>query len=435
MTADRGKEEKPAVGARTSGFKPEYAVEHSLAISRGSNQTGVRAYNERLVLSLVRRHGALPRADIARLTGLSAQTVSVIMRGLEEDGLLTRGERVRGRVGQPSTPMRLAAEGVFSFGLKIGRRSAELILMDFLGNIRMRLHETYRWPVPDAIRQFTLDGISRFNASLDAAQRRRIAGLGIAVPFELWNWVEEVGAPQADLDAWRQADLVREFAAHFPYPVFMQNDATAACGAELTFGRGPDFTDFVYFFIGSFIGGGVVLNNALYAGRTGNAGAVGSMPVPGPVPRPVRGSDPGGKDKPRQLIDAASVFVLERMLQERGDDTSGLWLSPENWDDFGAPVDEWIALTARNLAHATVAAASVIDFSAAIIDGWLPVSVRHRIVEATRLEIAGLDLQGISAPEIVEGKVGVHAKAVGAASLPLFNRYLFDQNVLFKDAV
>ncbi|WP_236016100.1 ROK family transcriptional regulator [Brucella endophytica] len=391
-------------------------------MGRGSNQSGVRAYNERLVLSLVRRHGALPRAEIARLTGLSAQTVSVIIRGLEEDGLLTRGERVRGRVGQPSTPMRLAEEGVFSFGLKIGRRSAELILMDFVGNIRMRLHQTYRWPVPDAIRAFTLDGISHFSASLDIAQRRRIAGLGVAVPFELWNWVEEVGAPQEDLEAWRNADLIRDFTAHLPFPVFMQNDATAACGAELTFGRGPDFTDFIYFFIGSFIGGGVVLGNALYAGRSGNAGAVGSMPVP------------TFDGKPRQLIDAASIFVLERMLQDKGIDTSALWLSPENWEDFGAPVDDWIALTARNLAHAIVAAASIIDFSAAIIDGWLPASVRRRIVDATRQDIAGLDLQGINAPQTVEGKVGVHAKAVGGASLPLFNRYLFDQSVLFKVA-
>ncbi|MGN6450900.1 MAG: winged helix-turn-helix transcriptional regulator, partial [Brucella intermedia] len=53
-------------------------------VNRGSNQIGVRAYNERLVLALVRRHGALARADIARLTGLSAQTVSVIIRALEK---------------------------------------------------------------------------------------------------------------------------------------------------------------------------------------------------------------------------------------------------------------------------------------------------------------------------------------------------------------
>ena len=58
---------------------------------RGSNQSGMRAYNERLVLSLIRQTGALAKAEIARRTGLSAQTVSVIMRALEADGLLLRG--------------------------------------------------------------------------------------------------------------------------------------------------------------------------------------------------------------------------------------------------------------------------------------------------------------------------------------------------------
>lgn len=269
------------------------------SVNRGSNQIGVRAYNERLVLALVRRHGQLARADIARLTGLSAQTVSVIIRALEKDGLITQGERVRGRVGQPSMPMRLAADGVFSFGLKIGRRSAEIILMDFLGTIRERRHITYRWPVPSEIRRFAIDSVAAFTEALDPGKRDRIAGLGIALPFELWNWVEEVGAPAEDLDAWLGADLVTDFAKAFSFPVFVQNDGTAACGAELTFGRGPEFTDFVYFFIGSFIGGGVVLNNTLYPGRTGNAGALGSMPMR------MRGTWERGETL--QLIDTASV--------------------------------------------------------------------------------------------------------------------------------
>ena len=89
--------------------------------ARGSNQSGMRAHNERLVLSLVRQHGALAKSDIARMTGLSAQTVSVIMRALEQDGLLLRGEPVRGRIGQPSVPMAIAPGGAYFLGLKIGR--------------------------------------------------------------------------------------------------------------------------------------------------------------------------------------------------------------------------------------------------------------------------------------------------------------------------
>lgn len=87
---------------------------------RGTNQSGMRARNERLVLSLVRRHQALAKSEIARMTGLSAQTVSVIMRLLEKDGLLLRGEPVRGKVGQPSVPMRLNPDGAFSLGSRSG---------------------------------------------------------------------------------------------------------------------------------------------------------------------------------------------------------------------------------------------------------------------------------------------------------------------------
>ncbi len=47
------------------------------------------------------------------------------MRSLEADGLLVRARPVRGRVGQPSIPMRLNPDAVYSFGVKIGRRSAD----------------------------------------------------------------------------------------------------------------------------------------------------------------------------------------------------------------------------------------------------------------------------------------------------------------------
>ena len=389
--------------------------------SRGTNQSGVRAHNERLVLSLVRRHEGLAKADIARNTGLSAQTVSVIMRALERDGLLVRGMPIKGRVGQPSVPMLLAPDGAFSIGLKIGRRSADLALMDFVGTIRRQLHETYPYPMPEAILDFATRGTSKLLPTLPASRRDRVAGIGIATPFELWNWAEEVGAPREKMAAWRDFDLAEALRARVPFPVLSQNDATAACGAELVFGRGAEHPEFVYFFIGSFVGGGVVLNGAVYAGRTGNAGALGSMPVPSP------------NGHPRQLIDHASLFVLENRLRAGGIDPSSLWLRPDDWAAFGEPLDQWIDQTAQYLAHAIVACCSVIDFSAAIIDGGFPANVRARIVEATAKAMAGLNLQGIRPPAVCEGAVGANARVIGAASLPIFARYLVDPNVLFTN--
>ena len=70
-------------------------------VRRGTKQTGVRLYNERLVLSLVRQHGALPRASIARLTGLSPPTVSEIVGQLEWQATLAARELLRVRDAMP----------------------------------------------------------------------------------------------------------------------------------------------------------------------------------------------------------------------------------------------------------------------------------------------------------------------------------------------
>lgn len=404
------------VGPRSGSTQPDV-----IDPSGGANQTRVRAYNERLVMSLVRRHGHLSKADIARRSGLSAQTVSVIMRSLESDGLLVRGAPVRGRVGQPSIPMRLNPDAVYSFGVKIGRRSADLVLMDFVGSIRLHLHQIHTYPLPNDLVSFIVEGIDKLERQLEPEARKRIAGVGIATPFELWNWAEEVGAPREEMDKWRNFDLQAAVAARTPYPVFIQNDGTSACGAELAFGVGASYPDFVYFYIGSFIGGGVVINSALFSGRTGTAGAVGPLPV-------------SGKDgKTTQLLKIASVFMLEKLLRERSIDPRPLWYSADDWIDFGEPLEIWIQDSAAALAQAVVSAASIIDFSAAVIDGGFPPWVKTRLLAATRKALTALDLQGVSVPDLVEGAVGSHARAIGGASLPLFSRYLLDTNVLFKE--
>ena len=274
---------------------------------RGTNQSGMRDHNERLVLSLVRQHGSLAKTDIARMTRLSAQTVSVIMRELEEEGLLLRQEPVRGKIGQPSIPMALDPDGAYFIGLKIGRRSAELVLIDFLGKVRAMLQNSYRYPAPRETVEFVRSGITRMRAGLTPEQDKRIAGLGIAMPFELWNWADTEGAPRETMDQWRNRDIRADIQALCHFPVYLQNDATAACGAELVFGQTGNLRDFIYFYIGAFAGGGVVLNGRLYSGPTGNAGALGSMPVP------------GADGRPTQLIDVASLAILEKALNARGD--------------------------------------------------------------------------------------------------------------------
>lgn len=382
------------------------------SMHRGANQSGMRDHNQRVVLSLLRRHGSLSKSDIARKAELSAQTASVIMRELESEGLLSRGEPQRGKIGQPSIPMSLNPGGAFFLGLKIGRRSAEVVLIDFVGRMRAMRQRSYPYPTPDEMLDFALDAMAAIRTEMTPDEHRRIAGLGVAMPFELWNWAGHVSAPKGTLEAWRRRDLRADLQAAFEFPVYLQNDASAACGAELVFGQSGTLRDFIYFYIGAFAGGGIVLNERLHVGSSGNAGALGSMPIPGPDGRPV------------QLIDIASLAVLERQIKASGSDANYLWTSPDDWAGNDPDCSKWVSQAGQALAYAIVAASSVIDFEAAIIDGWMPARVRSAIVKATQGAVSTIDVQGVNVPIIREGSVGVHARAIGAASLPLSERYL-----------
>ena len=392
----------------------------AMSFARGSNNSGVRLYNERLVLSLIRRSTGLAKAEIARRTGLTAPAVMKIIRQLEADGLVRREAPRRGRVGQPSVPFTLNPDGAFSLGLKIGRRSAELVLLDLAGNARTVIERTYAYPEVEAVGRFVRYGIDEVTRGLDAGQRARICGLGVGMPFELWNWRDEIAAPDGVLEAWRDVDVAAEIGAHFDGPVHVSNDATAACAAELAFGANRDYLDYFYLFIAWFAGGGVVLNGALFPGRTGNAGAAGSMPVA------------GGRGRPQQLIRAASLYPLERRFVEAGRDPTAFWDDGHDWRTLGPQLDGWLATAAAALAQAAAAAAAVIDFQAVIIDGAMPPDIRARLVAETSAAYADLDRQGLSPLEIAEGSIGRRARAIGAASLPLIANFELDQNLLFK---
>ncbi|MFG1373938.1 ROK family transcriptional regulator [Xanthobacter oligotrophicus] len=395
------------------------------AHGRGTNQTGVRLYNERLILSLIRRHGRLTKVDIARLTGLSLQTTTVVMNRLEADGLLLAGERQRGRIGQPAVPYSLNPDGAYGLGMVVGRRACELVLMDFVAGVRRRERLTYPYPLPDALIAFAGSTLPDLIATLPPSAQARICGTGIAMPFELWNWEEVLEAPKDALAGWHDFDMAAELSRIAPGPVRVMNDATAACAAELTFGGGSAYRDFAYFYIATFIGGGIVLNGSLFPGRSGNAGAFGSMPVV------ARG--PGGGAGVQQLIRSASLYRLERQLGAIGIAGSQLWEQPDDWTRFSAPVDAWIEEAAEGLAQAIASCLAVVDFEAMVIDGAFPAPVRDKLVKRTAAAFARLDRQGLTETRIVAGTMGRAARAIGGAALPLLDTFGRDLDVLFKD--
>jgi hypothetical protein len=123
------------------------------------------------------------------------------------------------------------------------------------------------------------------------------------------------------------------------------------------------------------------------------------------------------------------------MIEAEGRDPLLLSKGLNDWSELGALLDRWIELTSESLAYASLVAASVMEFEAIIIDGAIPADVRARIVESVKVKLQKLDQRGIAPLKIVEGLIGVDARAKGAASLPLFANFIIDRDVLFKEAV
>lgn len=386
---------------------------------RGTNLTTVRGMNERLVLHLVRTHGQLTKAEATKLTGLSANAISMIFRALEEDGFLLRGEPIRGRIGQPSVPMRLNPQARYFAGLYVGRRAYRLIIIDFVGNILARTTELHEYPTPSSLMEFIADNFPQALASA-GIEKSDLSSFNIACPEELWSWTDELAISPEEMAPWRTFDTAAETYKLLGIPVAVENDGTAACRAEQVFGNKHAALDWAYFYVESFIGGGVVLNGSVYQGRRGHAGGFGPLRVP---------DQPEGN----RLLDHASLLTLESMIKAQESDPIGrLYSDDPHWDTIEQPLERWIQRAAKSLAYAFISALTVIDFEEFVLDGSMPPNVRQRLLEEVRNQWSQLDLQGIDTPALSTGTFGEIAGALGAAAIQISKEYMIDHNQLLQ---
>ncbi len=388
---------------------------------RNGEPIGLRAFNERLMITAIRQASALSKAEIARTTGLSSQAATVIVNSLLDEGLLVKREKVRGRVGKPFTPVALNPEGAFSLGVKIGRRSLEVLLVDFCGSIVASRSTSYHAPLPSQTMAMATDTTLELVSSLKRGLRARIVGLGVAMPWVLHEWSDVLSLEREAIAAWRDIDVAAELEAATGLSASLYNDATAACAAEMIAGDQINRRSALYIYLGTFVGGGVVINSRLYRGEQLNAGALGSMPI----------GDMDGVEKPQQLIHRASVIDLERALVAAGFDKSEM-LSPIGTRDPEEVFSTWLNRAVEALSRAVVSAMSVVDFEAVIIDGLLRSDWRRRVVDGVGDAYGKFDCTGLSPIEITTGSIGPKARVLGAALLPLIRRFSPDTELLVK---
>lgn len=388
-------------------FSPANVLE---PLARGFAQSGVRIANERAVLTLIAMNAGASNADLARLSGLGPQTTSRIVSELEERELVKRGEVLRGRRGQPATPLFLNPDGAYVIGVEIGWRHFEVLLLAMSGKTLASIRRSYEFPDIDTIFTEVCAEIATIRAGMSAQQASRMIGIGVASPGHIDSNVERLGAPAGQADRWREVDIAGRLAASTGLDVGWVNDGSAACWSEWLALQRPRPLGFAAFHIGTFVGAGIATEGTVWEGRTGNAANLGAIMVP----------DADGR--PTGVHNIASIVALQRRLEQVGRTLPPG--NPLNWDWSALePVAQaWLDDAGRALATAVVSTRAVVELDLTVIDGIMPRAVVRQLVDRVTHHLAQLPVYG-ERPVVAMGHLGGAAAATGAAQMMLFRRY------------
>ena len=225
---------------------------------------------ERSILGVVLRRGPVTQAEIAQEIDRSQQTVSRLIARLIERGCVAQGERVSsGKRGQLSTTIRIIPDYAYSFGIAILWDALSVVLMDFSGRVidgrvttmTLMSHDD----VVDRLQQMLNDLTDEW-----VTDSSRIFGAGVGIPGTFMRETGQVNTPLV-LEEWANMDIEAALEDDLELPVWIENDGNAAAIGESLVGVGRWARDFVYLYVATGLGGGVILNGELVRGEFGNS--------------------------------------------------------------------------------------------------------------------------------------------------------------------
>jgi predicted NBD/HSP70 family sugar kinase len=249
----------------------------------GSQSSLHRANLERVVRA-VRAAGSLTQAEIARTTGLSAATVSNIVRELKDLG--TVDVRTVSASGRRARSVSLSSDAGIVVGVDFGHSHLRVAV----GNLAHQVlaEEAEPFDVDASADQ----GFGRAEKlvgrllTIAGVGRHKIIGVGLGVPGPIDVATGALGSG-AILPGWRGTNPREELAARLGVPVHVDNDANLGALGELVWGSGRGSKDLAYIKVASGVGAGLVINGQIYRGPGGTAGEIGHITLDesGPVCR------------------------------------------------------------------------------------------------------------------------------------------------------
>ncbi|GAA1722166.1 ROK family transcriptional regulator [Fodinicola feengrottensis] len=388
--------------------------------SKRSTVRDLRRHNRSALLSKLFLDGPLSRHELSGPTGLSAATVSNVIGGLIDEGLVVEAGMVDSDGGRPRVLLRVNPAYGHVVGVDVGETGIKVELFD----LTMTRLATADHPLPgprpepDAVADRIVAGLAEVlkSAGVDASD---VLGMGIGVPGTV-----EQGSPvlvHAPTLGWDSVALGKMLASEgVTIPVFFENGAKTLGQAEMWFGAGRGARYAVITLVGSGIGAAVITDGQIYRGVTSSAGEWGHTTV-------VYGGR-ACRCGSRGCLEAyaGAEAILERYRQARrgrrdqqGDEQSRLAAllaaAPRS-----AVAEQVLAETAEYLGAGIANLINLFNPERIVLGGWAGLALGEQLLPAIRKAAEAHALAhpyGQTTIELCE--LGQDAVAVGAATLPI----------------
>ncbi|MFD3400994.1 ROK family transcriptional regulator [Kribbella sp. NPDC058693] len=405
-----------------------------MSVRRGTNLDRVGGFNDAVVLDAIRRSEQLSRVELAEATGLSGQAISNIARRLLDAGLVREAGRLRGAgLGKPRTLLELEPTGQYAVGVHLDPSVVTVVLLDLTGEVVARRPVDQYADDPDVL----IDGIAKTIEEVIAASgapRDRVTGVGIAAPGPI-DVERGVVVDPPNLSAWHLVPLRDELRERTGLPIVLDKDVTAAASAEKWAGQGGSF---LFFYLGTGVGAGLVIGDEIVRGSSSNVGEIGHVIVDpdGPVCYCGRRGCVGETSQPRYLVQQAveaGVLAQGIDIEDRpAVDAAFAQLCASAADSPGAAQEIIVALAGR-IAKVVEDIANLLDLERVVFGGPHWEQLAPVLGGAVRDALDDRFLVRAVHPfEVAGTALGQDVGAIGAASLVLDQTFSPNPSLLLQ---
>jgi glucokinase len=240
----------------------------------------LRYTNAHGILKLLRESGSCSRADLVRASGLSAPTVTNVVKDLLSAGLVEPLGEGQSSGGRPPDMLRFKAERGCLVAMEITAEGLSFLLTDLDGSEldRMDVSLARRRTTPEAICSLIgeeLRGLLRKRKTSRDKLLALVAGVPAITDVDEGNVLSI-----STLEGWRSVPLRSMLRKIAGCMVIVENDTNLAAQGEHFRGSAQAFNDFVFINIGTHVGAGIFLNGRIHHGAKWSAGEIGYLRLP-----------------------------------------------------------------------------------------------------------------------------------------------------------